>query len=509
MTRPETDTTGAADTGTASTTCPASTGTPGKGNIATAGSADKADNAAGGSAGQADHAGTASSDQKAGPPSNRRWPGRLVASARQSLRTGPMADRNFRLLTAGQTTSTVGDFCYAVALPWMVLSARGGGVAVLGLVLACYGIPRTALIPVGGILADKISGRLVMLTADTVRCGLVCALLYLDATHTVSLAALGPVAALFGVCSGLFIPASYTLLPKLLPSDDLQSGNAISSAGNQLGGLVGPAIAGVLVATVGAAAAFGVDAATFAVSAITLALIRTGRQADAAATNGRAEDQAHATGGRAARSRGLPSLLREPVLQTTMVVALIANLLTTGVFEVAMPDLAHERFGAAGYGAMLACFGGGALAGALLAARRRQMRAPALVACRAFIAASVGIAMIPFLGGLPGACAAILLLAVCTAFGDIILITLLQQWAPPDLLGRVMSMILLASMGSFPLSVAVSGFLVDRFGPEPFFPIGAVVLTLAVIVALCRPEIRTLGAKSAENDHRDAQLIPG
>jgi MFS family permease len=476
----------------------------------TAGSSAGTEAAAdGGSASRADPATTARSDEKAGPRSDRRWPGRLVARARQSLRSGPMADRNFRLLTAGQTTSTIGDFCYAVALPWMVLSARGGGVAVLGLVLACYGVPRTALIPVGGILADKISGRVVMLAADTVRCGLVCVLLYLDATHSVSLATLGPVAALVGVCSGLFIPASYTLLPKLLPPADLQSGNAISSAGNQLGGLVGPAIAGALVATVGAAAAFGVDAATFAVSAMTLALIRPSRRPDTAAKAAGPDDPAPAPDSHQARSRGIPSLLREPVLQTTMVVALIANLLTTGVFEVAMPDLAHERFGAAGYGAMLACFGGGALAGALLAARRRPMRAPALVACRAFIAASVGIAVIPFLGGLAGACAAITLLAVCTAFGDIILITLLQQWAPPDLLGRVMSMIMLASMGSFPLSVAISGFLVGKFGPEPFFPIGAVVLTLAVIVALCRPEIRTLGARSAGNDHRDAQLIPG
>lgn len=160
---------------------------------------------------------------------------RLVSGLRASLRNGPVADRNFRLLTAGQTTSTLGDFCYAVALPWMVLSARGGGVAVLGLVLACYGIPRTALIPVGGILADKISGRVVMLAADIVRCGLAGALVYLDATHHVTLAALGPIAALAGACGGLFIPASYTLLPQLLPPGDLQSGNAIASAGNQLG----------------------------------------------------------------------------------------------------------------------------------------------------------------------------------------------------------------------------------------------------------------------------------
>ncbi len=69
-------------------------------------------------------------------------------------RSGPLANRNFRLLTAGQFTSTVGDFCYAVALPWLVLSERGGAV-LLGTVLACYGVPRTAGIPLGGVLADK------------------------------------------------------------------------------------------------------------------------------------------------------------------------------------------------------------------------------------------------------------------------------------------------------------------------------------------------------------------
>lgn len=438
--------------------------------------------------------------------------GQLRAGARQWLRTGPMADRNFRLLTVGQTTSTLGDFCYAVALPWMVLSARGGGVAVLGLVLACYGIPRTALIPVGGILADKFSGRVIMLAADATRCGLVCALLYLDARHLVSLAALGPVAALVGACGGLFIPASYTLLPQLLPPGDLQSGNAISSASNQLGAFVGPALAGALVTTFGAAAAFGVDAATFAVSAITLLLIRPGRRAreglgDFGGNGAAAAGSDSAAGGRTGRKRGLRDLLREPVLQIIMVVAVVANLLLTGTFEVAMPDLAHARFGASGYGAMLACFGAGAFIGALLAARRRSLRAPAVTACRAFMVASVGVALIPYLGGLPGACAAIVVLAVGSAFGDIILITLVQQWAPPDLLGRVMSMIMLASMGVFPLSVAISGFLVDKFGPVPFFPFGAITLLLAVTVGVCRREIRTLGTQAAKLPLEQPTLI--
>jgi MFS family permease len=431
------------------------------------------------------------------PRSARTGAARLARTAGDTFRTGPLAHRSFRLLTAGQTTSAIGDFCYAVALPWMVLSAHGG-VALLGLILACYGIPRTALIPVGGILVDRFSGRVVMLTADAIRCGLVCALLVLDAHHVTSLAALGPVAALVGACSGLFIPASFSILPQLLPAEQLQAGNAISSAGNQLGGFVGPALAGALVTAFGTVTAFGIDAATFAVSALTLLLM--GRNGTPAA------DPEPRTAGVPARKKGFGALLREPVLQNLMVVALVANLVLIGTFEIAMPDLAHEHFGAAGYGAMLACFGVGALAGALAAARRRppppetpaagtgrRQRPPSVTACGAFVVAAACIAVVPYLGGLPGACAAILLLAVFVTFGDIIVITLVQQWAPPALLGRVMSMLMLASNGAFPLSVALSGLLVRDFGPQPFFPASGIVLAAAAVAAMSRREIRRLG----------------
>ena len=97
--------------------------------------------------------------------------GRLAAG----WRSGPLAVRSFRLLCAGQFTSTIGDFCYAVALPWLVLSAHGGAI-LLGAVLACYGVPRTVLIPVGGVLADKVGPRTLMLAADAARCVLVAGL---------------------------------------------------------------------------------------------------------------------------------------------------------------------------------------------------------------------------------------------------------------------------------------------------------------------------------------------
>src|SRR5579863_1664937 len=108
--------------------------------------------------------------------------GRMAAVGR-APGSGPLAVRSFRLLAGGQFTSTIGDYCYAVALPWLVLSTHGG-VILLGTVLACYGVSRMVLIPVGGVLADKIGARTIMLGADAARCVLVAAMAMLAARHT-------------------------------------------------------------------------------------------------------------------------------------------------------------------------------------------------------------------------------------------------------------------------------------------------------------------------------------
>src|SRR5947208_581062 len=112
-------------------------------------------------------------------------PGRRLAY----LQAGPLGIRNFRLLSSGQLASTIGDYCYAVALPWLVLSAHGSPV-LLGSVLACYGIPRAALITLGGSLADRISPRRLMLCSDAGRCGLTAVFAIFAASHVTSLAVL-------------------------------------------------------------------------------------------------------------------------------------------------------------------------------------------------------------------------------------------------------------------------------------------------------------------------------
>ena len=107
--------------------------------------------------------------------------GAVQRTSRWRTATAPLRIPAFRRLAGGQLASTVGDLCYAVALPWLVLS-RGGGPALLGLVLAAYGIPRTVLIPLGGVLADRWGPRTVMLGADAVRLPLL-ALLALATLH--------------------------------------------------------------------------------------------------------------------------------------------------------------------------------------------------------------------------------------------------------------------------------------------------------------------------------------
>ncbi len=451
------------------------------------------------------------------PPSDpsekawRSWPGRVANSARG----GPLAVRNFRLLSVGQSTSTVGDYCYAVALPWLILSGHGGTV-MLGTVLACYGIPRTVLIPLGGVLADRFGPRTVMLVADGCRCVLMSLLAILAAKRSDSLVALAPIAALLGASGGLFLPASFSIMPTLLSAEQLPTGNALSTALVQIGSLTGPVLGGLLVAPAGPSPAFAVDAATFGASAAALALIRIDRArlpsagvGDGAGDGGPQTDATPPGGTRRGRRwRGEPQpgsawpdrapsawqlLRRSRLLRIILAVAVAANVTAGGTFEVAMPALAHAKYGASGYGTLLAGFGAGAVIGTLIGSRMSALRRPAIVACAGFVIEGVALCLLPLSGGLVGAALSLMVAGICNGFGNIVLFTLIQQRAPAQSLGRVMSLLMVAGIGSFPVSVALAGLLVRHLHATAFFPVAGVALGLAVLAALSRREMREFG----------------
>jgi MFS family permease len=447
-----------------------------------------------------------------------------------AFRSGPLAVRSFRLLAGGQFASTIGDYCYAVALPWLVLSNHGNTV-LLGTVLACYGVPRTVLIPVGGMLADKLGPRTLMLFADVMRCLLVGVLTVLAARHTASLVTLGPTAALIGGGEGLFLPASYTIMPSLLDDTRLAAGNALSSTAVQAGSLIGPAIGGALVAITGAStAAFGIDAVSFAVSAVSLALIpRRAAAGSLAASSAETADsmaeQADSLTGLAdtgpdgpatgpdrlaaeppGKPQGVLAYMRQSrAIQVIMVVAIAANLANGGLDEVALPALAHEHWGAGGYGALLACLAAGAVIGTLAAARSGGLRNPAMVASVSFLIEASLISLVPFLGGEAGAAAALLCLGVCNGLGNVLFYTMAQRSIPSAILGRVLSVIMLCSYGTFPLSVAVAGVLVRHVGTTPFFPIAGIFLVVAILGGNSQRAFRDFGRPAAPSE-REGQL---
>lgn len=175
-------------------------------------------------------------------------------------------------------------------------------------------------------------------------------------------------------------------------------------------------------------------------------------------------------------------------------VVVAANLASGGMDDVALPSLAHARFGAAGYGALLACMAVGGIVGTLAAARTGHLRRPAIFASVAFLVEAAAIALVPYLGGAAGAAAALCVCGAGNGLGNVVFLTVLQKWVSPGLLGRVMGALMLCAFGSFPLSVAISGVLVHRLGPTPFFLVAGALIAMAIVGGLTQREFRTFGS---------------
>jgi hypothetical protein len=194
-------------------------------------------------------------------------------------------------------------------------------------------------------------------------------------------------------------------------------------------------------------------------------------------------------------------------------VCVAANLVWGGTMEVALPALAHTEFGADGFGAMLACLGLGALLGSLHAARAGKFARPAIAGCVAFLIMAAASCLVPYLPGLSGATAAVLVVGAANGYGNVVLLTLLQKWAPGHLMGRVMGLFMIAAVGCFPLSVLGAGLFVRQFGTAPYFPLAAGLVFLSVLGAQGHKEIRMLGARgtppsSAETTHTSTMFNP-
>jgi MFS family permease len=407
----------------------------------------------------------------------------------------PLREANFCLLCSGQMISTAGDMFYAVALPWLVFS-MGHTAQDLGIVLAAYGVPRVGALLLGGILSDRLRPRWIMLFSDVMRVLLVGLLVLLVVSGAADLWRLSLVAALLGLCAGLFLPAFYAITAEILPPELLQAGNALNTATLQLALFLGSALAGVAVSRLNPAGALLMDAATFAVSAMTLLCMRAGRGlptvADAAL---RPAMQAEAAPRRFASDITFQQLLRDwRVLQVALFIIAVGNFLFNGAFEVALPTLAHDQLaaGAGGYGLLLAAFGAGSLLGGLGAAMLGRLPRRGIFLLTLLLCQACWYTFLPFAAGLAGAVVLLGCAGLTNSLLTVTAFTILQQQAPRHLLGRVMGMLLFASLGLYPFSVALAGLLTTRFGPALLFPLSGTMMVIAAVFGWLQREVRDL-----------------
>ncbi len=282
--------------------------------------------------------------------------------------------KDFRLLFSGAFVSLIGDQFALIATPWLVLKLTNDPLA-LGTVLALEGIPRAVVMLFGGAITDHVSPRRMMLAANITRFLLTAGMALLVFTGAVQLWMVYVFGLIFGLVAGLAIPAETSIVPTMLDAQDLQAGNSLMMGSTQLAGFVGPTIAGILIGQFahsfeGVGLAFALDAFSFVVSAVTLQLIRTGRQNRSASSQAPSGKESVWSSIR----KGIEYLWTDKQMRFMILLMTAVNFFLMGPIMVGIPVLAKQRLpeGAAAFGLLMSAFAGGSLLGYLLAGSLRR-----------------------------------------------------------------------------------------------------------------------------------------
>jgi MFS family permease len=387
---------------------------------------------------------------------------------------------SFRKLWAATTLSLFGDFFSYIAMAWLVLQLTGSSLA-LGTVLVVQALPRAVLMVVGGALADRVSPRLTMLGSMGLRAVVVAPLAVLVLTGRVQMWQVYGIAAVFGVVDAFFLPARSSMLPKIVADHELEPGNAVLNVTMSVSIILGPVLGGLIVAAFGIGWAFAGDSACFAIGFLLVAWM--------SAATPSATSAAHPDGGLGGQiAAGLRYAWADVGIRVTLIVVAVIDFGANGALGVGLPTLAHGRFGAGatGFGILLGSWGVGATAGALGAGFVPPPKRFGWLIV--LLCVWLGSGMIA-VGVMPSLVPAALLMAVSgvgTGVVNTYGVSWLQRRTDPAMQGRVMSLVMLASMGLTPVSYAASG-AIAQVSPTLLFVIaGGMILVCAAGTAASR-----------------------
>ncbi|MGH3666292.1 MAG: MFS transporter, partial [Egibacteraceae bacterium] len=389
-----------------------------------------------------------------------------TADTFRSLRT-----RNYRLYFIGQSISVSGRWMQALAQDWLVLELTGSG-AMLGLVTALQFLPILVAGPWGGVVADRIDKRRLLLVTQSLMAALAITLGVLTATGLVQLWMVFALAFAFGGLVAIDNPARQSFVLEMVGPDDLSNAVTLNSVVINGARVVGPATAGLLIATVGIAPCFLINGASYVGVLTVLALMRDRdlhpieRQAP----------------GKGQLREGLRYVWASNDLRVPLLVMAVVGTLAYE-FQVTLPLVARFVYdgGAQAYGTMSAMMGAGAVIGGLATARRSKPSTGALVrAGFVFGALILAVALAPTLPlalvGLLGlGASSIVFIATANAT--------LQLRAAPHMRGRVMSLWGVAFLGTTPIGGPIVGWVSEAFGARTGLGLGGVATILACLAA--------------------------
>jgi MFS family permease len=395
---------------------------------------------------------------------------------------------NYRRYYAGQAISLIGTWMQMTAQAWLVLTLTHSGTA-LGGVIALQTLPVLLLGPYGGLIADRVDKRKMMIALQSAMGVQALVLGLLTVTGLVRVWEIGILAAILGVNNAFENPARQSFMLELVGGEHLRNAVSLNSVLVNVARSIGPAVAGILIATVGDGVCFLANAASFVAVVASLVMM------DVSAL--RPSKPAPRTPGQV--REGFRYIRATPDLAVPLLMMAAVGCLTYE-FQVSLPVMASRglHVGATGFGFMTASMGVGAVVGGLLVAARGRTGLRPLVAAASLFGLAVGLAALA-----PSLALELVALAFAGSASISFMATgnsTLQLNAAPSMRGRVMSLWFVAFQGSTPIGGPIIGWVMEALGARAGLGLGAItciVVALAGVGAIRRLPAGTRRARPA------------
>jgi MFS family permease len=405
----------------------------------------------------------------------------VAASRPRAAVAALLRRRPVRRFLLGQTLSAFGDSLMPVALVFAVLG-QGGNAGDVGLVLLASRVPTIFVVLLGGAVGDSFDQRKIMVVADAARCALQATTGVLLIGGHAALWTLVALQALAGTASALFGPAAASLLPRLVPGEEVTAANALAGLTRNIVGVSGLAVSGVLVATAGPGWAFLVDSATFAASAAFLLGVAATR-----------EQRPSAESLLRMVVSGLGEAFARQWVWTSILYVAALNVVAVCPFLVLGPVVANELGGPGAWTAIAVGYAVGGMGGNAVGLRWRPSR-PLRTAFAGAFALSPLLFLLALAAPVPALALAAILAGVQASIFNLLHNTTLQTNIPAPFVARVSSVNMLGSLVVVPAGLGLVGPISDATSPRAVLVAAACSAVIATVAVLLVPEVRHLRA---------------